>query len=43
MHRVQDGGDVVSFWLHWVQVALLSMVSAIWLITDGSTRGHVAF
>lgn len=38
MQRVQCVGDVVSFWLHWVQVALLNLVSAILLITEGSTR-----
>lgn len=34
-HRVQDGRDVVRFWQCWVPVALLSLVSAMQLVTEG--------
>lgn len=37
-NTVQDGGEVVSFWRHWVLVALLNLVTAIQLVTGGSTR-----
>lgn len=37
-NTVQDGGEVASFWQHWVLVALLNLVSAIRSVTGGSTR-----
>lgn len=36
--RVQDDRDVVCIWQNWVLVALLTLVSAMQLVTEESTR-----
>lgn len=41
-NTVQDGGEVVSFWRHWVLVALLNLVTAIQLVTGGIYQGPAA-